>query len=187
MRYCAVISTGSIPRQRTAVKLAAGADAQRMEHMRWIGPRERWPRSMEEVHLRGRLQRKAIGGSGWRRRSIRAWLPNQRPATQLRTSAQLTAELPDAKAQCVATSDQAQTGARPGYMRDCISDMEVRATTEQAEAVDVLASRLVSDHGCVPAQMQTHPRVRVRGEIGRCAWLAPGGYRSIQIRGARQG
>lgn len=49
-----------------------------------------------------------------------------------------------------------------GRLRDYISGEMVRATPEEANAVQVLARRLVEDYGYLPEQLRTRPQFRVR-------------------------
>lgn|GEM_PF-95942 len=51
---------------------------------------------------------------------------------------------------------------KPGYLVDHISGVEVKATPEEVEAVQVFARRLVDDYGYDKGQVQTHPQFRVR-------------------------
>jgi type I restriction enzyme M protein len=51
---------------------------------------------------------------------------------------------------------------RAGYIRDYISDIEVRATPEEVDAVQVFARRLVEDYGYLKTDIQTRPQYRVR-------------------------
>ena len=48
------------------------------------------------------------------------------------------------------------------YLIDFISGQQVRATPEEADAVQVFARRLVEDYGYSKEQVQTHPQHRVR-------------------------
>jgi type I restriction enzyme M protein len=54
---------------------------------------------------------------------------------------------------------EAPTG---GMITDYISGIEVRATREEYEAVQVFARRLVEDYGYKKSQIQTRPQFRVR-------------------------
>jgi type I restriction enzyme M protein len=51
---------------------------------------------------------------------------------------------------------------RPGYVRDYVSGVAVKATPEEMEAVQVFAQRLVEDYGYRKSHVQTHPQYRVR-------------------------
>jgi hypothetical protein len=53
-------------------------------------------------------------------------------------------------------------GTRSGYLRDYISGIEVRATPEEVDTVQVFARRLVDDLGYDSTQLQTRPKHRVR-------------------------
>jgi type I restriction enzyme M protein len=48
------------------------------------------------------------------------------------------------------------------YSADYISGVQVRATPEETEAVQVFSQRLVEDYGYAKAQIQTRPQDRVR-------------------------
>lgn len=62
----------------------------------------------------------------------------------------------------VVVEEESATGTRSGYVRDYISGVEVRATPEEVEAVQVFARRLVEDLGYDRSQLQTRPQYRVR-------------------------
>lgn len=49
-----------------------------------------------------------------------------------------------------------------GYIHDFISGLPVKATSEEIEAVQVFARRLVEDYGYSVSQIQTRPQFRVR-------------------------
>jgi type I restriction enzyme M protein len=51
---------------------------------------------------------------------------------------------------------------KQGYITDFISGVQVRATAEEVEAVQVFARRLVEDYGYTKAQIQTRPQHHVR-------------------------
>ena len=51
---------------------------------------------------------------------------------------------------------------KPGYMRDYISGLPVKATPEEVEAVQVFVQRLVEDYSYPKARIQTRPQFRVR-------------------------
>ncbi len=51
---------------------------------------------------------------------------------------------------------------KEGYIKDFISDQEVKATPEEVEAVQVFARTLVEDYGYKKSQIQTHPQWRVK-------------------------
>ncbi len=51
---------------------------------------------------------------------------------------------------------------KPGYIRDYISGLPVKATPEEVEAVQVFAQRLVEDYGYPKQYIQTRPQYRVR-------------------------
>lgn len=51
---------------------------------------------------------------------------------------------------------------KPGYARDYISGLAVKATPEEVEAVQVFAQRLVEDYGYPKNRIQTRPQFRVR-------------------------
>jgi type I restriction enzyme M protein len=54
------------------------------------------------------------------------------------------------------------TDVRPGYVRDYVSGVVVRATPEEVEAVQVFAQRLVEDYRYPRDCLQTRPQFRVR-------------------------
>lgn len=51
---------------------------------------------------------------------------------------------------------------REGYIRDFVSNKEVRATSEELEAVQVFSRMLVDDYGYPKKLIQTHPQWRVK-------------------------
>ncbi len=51
---------------------------------------------------------------------------------------------------------------KPGYLRDYISGLPVKATPEETEAVQVFTRRLVEDYGYPRTHVQTRPQYRVR-------------------------
>jgi type I restriction enzyme M protein len=58
--------------------------------------------------------------------------------------------------------EESAAGTRSGYIRDYISGVEVKATAEEVDAVQVFSRRLVEDLGYEPGQIQTRPQFRVR-------------------------
>lgn len=58
--------------------------------------------------------------------------------------------------------EESAEGVRSGYIVDYISGVEVKATAEEVDAVQVFSRRLVEDLGYVREQIQTRPQVRVR-------------------------
>lgn len=54
------------------------------------------------------------------------------------------------------------TELKPGYVRDYVSGVLVKATAEEVEAVQVFARRLVEDYGYPKIHLQTRPQFRVR-------------------------
>lgn len=51
---------------------------------------------------------------------------------------------------------------RPGYLKDFVSGVEVKATPEEIEAVQVFSRILVEDYGYPKSHLQTRPQWRVR-------------------------
>ncbi len=51
---------------------------------------------------------------------------------------------------------------KPGFMRDYISGLPVKATPEEVEAVQIFAQRLVEDYSYPKTRIQTRPQFRVR-------------------------
>jgi type I restriction enzyme M protein len=51
---------------------------------------------------------------------------------------------------------------KPGFVRDYVSGIELKATPEEIEAVQVFARRLVEDYGYPKSTLQTRPQYRVR-------------------------
>jgi type I restriction enzyme M protein len=51
---------------------------------------------------------------------------------------------------------------KPGFVRDYISGIAVKASPEEIEAVQVFAQRLVQDYGYPKSHLQTRPQYRVR-------------------------
>lgn len=60
---------------------------------------------------------------------------------------------------------------RSGYVRDFIADVEVRATKEEIDAVQVFARRLVEDYGYLKQEIQTHPQYKVRQRPSGSKWF----------------
>src|SRR5258706_747764 len=54
------------------------------------------------------------------------------------------------------------TEVKPGFVRDYVSGVAVKASPEEIEAVQVFAQRLVEDYGYPKAHLQTRPQYRVR-------------------------
>jgi type I restriction enzyme M protein len=55
-----------------------------------------------------------------------------------------------------------ERGTRPGYIKDYVSGVDVRATPEELEAVQVFSKRLVEDYDYDRERLQTRPQFRVR-------------------------
>src|SRR3989338_6241718 len=51
---------------------------------------------------------------------------------------------------------------KPGYVRDYVSGLVVKASPEEVEAVQVFAQRLVADYGYPKNHLQKRPQFRVR-------------------------
>jgi type I restriction enzyme M protein len=68
------------------------------------------------------------------------------------------ADLPDTPAAALGPDGS----MKPGYVRDYISGLPVKALPEEIEAVQVFAQRLVEDYGYPKEQIQTRPQFRVR-------------------------
>ena len=51
---------------------------------------------------------------------------------------------------------------KTGHIEDYISGLQVKATPEEVEAVQVFSMRLVEDYGYEKSQIQTRPQFRVR-------------------------
>lgn len=51
---------------------------------------------------------------------------------------------------------------KPGFLRDYVSGVEVKASPEEVEAVQIFAHRLVEDYGYPKSRLQTRPQYRVR-------------------------
>lgn len=51
---------------------------------------------------------------------------------------------------------------KDGYIIDYISDVEVKATPEEVDAVQVFSKILVEDYGYPKTHIQTHPQYRVK-------------------------
>lgn len=66
-------------------------------------------------------------------------------------------EPPDAAAALAADGS-----LKPGYIRDYISGLLVKASPEEIEAVQIFSQRLVEDYGYPRSQIQTRPQFRVR-------------------------
>jgi len=56
----------------------------------------------------------------------------------------------------------AEDSLKPGFVRDYVSGVAVKASPEEIEAVQVFAQRLVEDYGYPKAHLQTRPQYRVR-------------------------
>ena len=48
------------------------------------------------------------------------------------------------------------------YIKDIISDIEVKATSEEVEAVQVFCKQLLEDYGYPKEHIQTHPQHKVK-------------------------
>jgi type I restriction enzyme M protein len=59
-------------------------------------------------------------------------------------------------------ADPTAPPTRAGFITDYITGMQVRATAEERDAVQVFARRLVEDYGYTKDQIQTHPQYHVR-------------------------
>jgi type I restriction enzyme M protein len=57
---------------------------------------------------------------------------------------------------------ESEDDLKPGFIRDYVSDVVVRALPEEVEAVQVFARRLVEDYGYPVSHLQTRPQFRVR-------------------------
>jgi len=69
-------------------------------------------------------------------------------------------ELPDlVEAQAAIAADGS---LKPGYVRDYVSGLPVKASPEEIEAVQVFAQRLVEDYSYPKDRIQTRPQFRVR-------------------------
>lgn len=66
----------------------------------------------------------------------------------------------------VVVAAESAAGTRTGYIHDYISGVEVKATAEEVDAVQVFSRRLVEDLGYARAQIQTRPQHRVRRSPG---------------------
>ena len=55
-----------------------------------------------------------------------------------------------------------EAGARPGYLVDYVSGMEIKDGPEEREATQVFARRLVEDYGYPVEHLQTRPQFRVK-------------------------
>ncbi len=65
--------------------------------------------------------------------------------------------------QTVAVEAEPETGEmKPGYLRDYVTGVAVKASPEEIEAVQVFAQRLVQDYGYPKSYLQTRPQYRVR-------------------------
>jgi len=62
----------------------------------------------------------------------------------------------------LSSSTPSEDTTRDGFIKDYISGIEIRATSEEVEAVQVFARRLVEDYGYNKEQIQTRPQYRVR-------------------------
>lgn len=62
----------------------------------------------------------------------------------------------------ISTDMVVELNPEPNYLIDFVSGVSVRASPEEAEAVQVFARRLVDDYGYDKEQIQTHPQWRVR-------------------------
>jgi type I restriction enzyme M protein len=51
---------------------------------------------------------------------------------------------------------------KEGYIVDFISGEQVKATSEEIEAVQIFARQLVEDYGYTKEQIQTRPQYRVK-------------------------
>ena len=58
--------------------------------------------------------------------------------------------------------DPIEIGARPGYIKDYVSGLEVKDGPEEREATQVFSQILVEDYGYPREQLQTRPQYRVK-------------------------
>ena len=81
---------------------------------------------------------------------------------EIETAAATVASTGDTDASDAAAAIAPDGALKPGYMRDYISGLPVKATPEEVEAVQVFAQRLVEDYGYPKTRIQTRPQFRVR-------------------------
>lgn len=62
----------------------------------------------------------------------------------------------------ISDADASKEAVKPGFLRDYVSGIAVRASPEEVEAVQVFARRLVEDYGYPKEHLQTRPQYRVR-------------------------
>lgn len=62
----------------------------------------------------------------------------------------------------IVNANLADDALKPGYIRDFVSGLPVKATPEEVEAVQVFARRLVEDYNYPATVVQTRPQFRVR-------------------------
>ena len=62
----------------------------------------------------------------------------------------------------VALEREPMDNLKPGYVRDYVSGVEVKATPEEVQAVQIFTQRLVEDYGYPKHCLQTRPQFRVR-------------------------
>ena len=70
--------------------------------------------------------------------------------------------LPMTESDNIAQHSGPERGTKPGYIQDYVSGVDVRATPEELEAVQVFSKRLVEDYDYDREQLQTRPQFRVR-------------------------
>jgi hypothetical protein len=70
--------------------------------------------------------------------------------------------LPMTESDTAAQHSVPERGTNPGYIQDYVSGVDVRATPEELEAVQVFSRRLVEDYDYEREQLQTRPQFRVR-------------------------
>ena len=65
--------------------------------------------------------------------------------------------------QAVVIEPEAESGeVKPGFLRDYVSGVTVKASPEELEAVQIFSRRLVEDYGYPKNCLQTRPQYRVR-------------------------
>jgi len=87
---------------------------------------------------------------------------SRRPSAVIGRRASAVALAPDTPETEPAMALAPDGSLKPGYVRDYISGLPVKATLEEIEAVQVFAQRLVEDYNYPKERIQTRPQFRVR-------------------------
>ena len=161
---------GFVPAQRTSKAVVTSGG--RMVHIRLEPQLHRKIRlvvAAEDTHLarvdspnprRGRIEGMACDCEIWAGNEPRGLNCRQRLLAE-RPEA-ITAAVEVAKDMDSVAATLADGTLKPGYIRDYVSGIPVKASPEEVEAVQVFSQRLVEDYSYPKGCIQTRPQFRVR-------------------------